>query len=203
MKSSAILRSICALILIAGCGGGGGTAILRFVLLALAPTTSLDLNGGDVVTITGTNFQAVRVASVRFGGQPGFNLDVESEETLTVVSPPAPGGVAGPVTIEVISLEAGSRFHPIPFVYVATMGPPVPNTIFPNVFTPTGAQSFTIQGSNLGPSGGTATVLFAGIGSVTAQVSLDQSIAPPASSAGSSATNPVDSVPSAARAPPG
>jgi len=160
------------LFLFAGCGGGGGgNATVTFTLTAVNPAVSDDLNGGDVVTITGTNFMTASVVNVTFGGTPGTNRVILSETQMTVQTPPAPGSAPGVVTVTVTTLKGGTKQLVGAYTY-ADSGP-VPLNIAPTTFTPTGAESFTITGSTLGPLGGQVTVVFQGIGSVLASVSPD------------------------------
>ncbi|MHC4133722.1 MAG: IPT/TIG domain-containing protein [Planctomycetota bacterium] len=167
-----------ALFLVAGCGGGDDAPQrITFTVSAVVPNVSTGINGGDVVTIQGTNFLAVNVTSVTFGGSPGI-LDRNSltDTSVEVRTPPAPLRNPGVVIVEVTTVEAGSKFVPGDYTYVSSSGSPQPQTISPTTFTPTGAQDFTIQGTNLGPSGGNVGVLFSGLGSVQGLVSLDATL---------------------------
>lgn len=152
-----------------GGGGGGGTA--TFTVTALNPAVSVDLTGGDLITITGTNFQTAAVDVITFGGIPGTNRTLVSETELTVVTPPAPGGSPGAVDVVFTSLSGGTLQVPDAYTYASSA--PNPQTIAPTSFTATGAESFTITGTTLGPLGGQVTVIFQGIGSVTATVSAN------------------------------
>jgi hypothetical protein len=177
MYARAFKRALAALIttsvLLAGCGGGdeGGGGI-RFTITAVNPDTSTDLTGGDRVTVSGTNFLAAGIAVVRFGATNGINLLVTSDTTLEVTTPPAPGGTAQTVTLEVVSLNASppSVLFDNAYTYVGVSGPPQPNTISRTQFTATGMESFFIDGSSLGPPNGMVDVEFVGIGRVPGQV---------------------------------
>ncbi|MHC4971767.1 MAG: IPT/TIG domain-containing protein [Planctomycetota bacterium] len=164
-----------ALFLVAGCGGGDDAPQrLTFTVSAVVPNVSTDINGGDVVTIQGTNFLAVNIFSVAFGGSPGvIDLNTLTDTSFQATTPPAPGGNPGVVIVEVLSIDAGSKFVPGDYTYVGTSGSPQPQTITPITFTPSGAQDFTIQGTSLGPSGGNVNVSFSGVGTVQGTVSLD------------------------------
>jgi hypothetical protein len=112
-KRSTRSALLSALILIpalaAGCsGGGGGGGGITFTVLNVAPSISNDLNGGDLVSITGTNFVTVNVANVKFAGFPGTIVSVTDTE-IRVTTPPAPFGNPGLVTVEIISTGAGSK----------------------------------------------------------------------------------------------
>ncbi len=175
MNRTALGRAVFApallALLLSGCGGGGGGGVISFLLGLVTPSQSVDLNGGDILTITGSNFIAAGVAGVLFSGTPGLNFLRLDDTTLRVTSPPAPGGVPGPVDIEVRSIEAGSKFIIGGFTYVGVSGPPAPTTINPTIFSATGAEPFTIQGTSLGPPNGTVQVTFQGVGTVTGNVS--------------------------------
>ena len=93
-----------------GCGGSDSPSDPTFQVTGVSPDTSVDLDGGDTVTVFGDKFLDVNVVGVRFGGTPGTNVQVLAQDSLTVVTPPAPGGIAQVVTIEVISTLAGSKF---------------------------------------------------------------------------------------------
>jgi hypothetical protein len=163
--------------LIAACSGGSGGPPAKFTVTSVTPNSSADANGGEVVTITGTNFKAARVAQVIFGtGNPGFNFKRLSDTELEVTVPPSPSGLPGTVFVDVVSLEMGTRGVPGGFTYAGgggPTGPPEPETITPTTFTATGAEKFTIGGKNLGPGGGTVDVEFLGVGRVRATVSAD------------------------------
>lgn len=159
--------------LAAGCGGGGGGGGgIAWTVLSVSPDVSLDLNGGDVVTVTGTNFNAAGVIGATFGASPGFNFQLVNNTTFRITTPPAPGGSAGTVAIEVLSLNAGTKLVFGAYTYVGSQGPPQPTTINPTSYTPTGAESFSIQGSNLGPSSGIVTVTYGAVGAVQGNVSV-------------------------------
>ena len=169
--------------LLAGCGGGDSAAPLpSFTLTGVNPSTSEDLNGGERVTITGSNLEALKVAGsfggvVMFGAAIGFNPVVVDDETLEVTVPPAPGGTPGAVTIQVKVDGFPTRSVPGLFTYVGLSGAPTIASIFPTSFTPSGAEQFTIQGSNLGLDGSTTDVIFEQVGSVQATVSSGGQIA--------------------------
>jgi hypothetical protein len=152
----------------AGCGGGGGGG---FTVVSVLPNASADLGGGDLITITGTNFQTVQITTVTFGGVPGTNLVVLNETTLQVRTPPSPGGIIQTVAVALASMNGGAQVIPNAYSYLDTT--PSPQTIVPTTFTPTGAEDFTITGTNLGAPGGQVTVIFQSIGSVTGNVSAN------------------------------
>jgi len=160
-------------LLMVGCGGGDTPVTITFTLIGLTPTSSNDLTGGDFVTITGSGFETAEVRQVNFGGTPGTDFTRVSDLELRVRAPQAPLGQAGPVTLEVISVDGQPlrKFHPIQYDY--TGGQPVPQTITPTTYSATGAQEFRITGASLGPASGTTQVTFVGVGTVTATVSAN------------------------------
>jgi len=171
----AALPLICLLALtgLSACGGGGGSTTLKISVSTVTPNQSLDLTGGETVTLTGKNFQTGQVYSVTFAATPGTNLLVQNETTLTVKTPPAPGGNPGVVSIEVFSIEGGNYLFFDAYTYVGGPVTPAPTSITPTSFTASGAQDFTIGGTNLGTPGGMVDVIFQGIGTVTGTVSFD------------------------------
>jgi len=178
--STTFVAAAMALSFIACSGGGDGTTT-RLIVQTISPAESVDLDGGETVVITGRNFIEARIARVIFGdGNPGFRLKVISDTRIEVTVPPSPSGNAGTVNVDVESLDLGTRGVVGGFTYVGDSGPtgpPVPQTITPTNFTATGAESFTIGGTNLGPGGGQVNVNFVGIGLVQATVSQDGTLA--------------------------
>ena len=129
-----------------------------FTLTGVDPNRSLDLNGGERVEISGTNFEDLEVAgafagTISFGAAIAFDPEVMDDNTLEVTVPPAPGGLPGVVSIEVRVDGFPTRVLSGAFTYQGLSGPPVIDSIFPTTFTPSGAEQFTIQGSNLGLDG--------------------------------------------------
>ncbi|NUN53475.1 MAG: IPT/TIG domain-containing protein, partial [Planctomycetaceae bacterium] len=80
----------------------------------------MDLAGGDLVTVTGTGFLTAAVDVVSFGGVPGTNRILVSETELTVVTPAAPGGVPGAVTVTFTSLSGGTVQVPLGYTYASS-----------------------------------------------------------------------------------
>lgn len=163
---------------LSGCGGGGSSGRIVFTLMAVDPSTSPDLNGGDRVTIMGSNFSRFVGFTVRFGGGIGVNPVVESDNEISVTTPgqSSPGSVIVEVTAVNGDGELVVRQLYDGYTYVGAATNPNPQTIVPTSFTATGAEQFTIGGTSLGTPGGTVQVTFAGIGTVTAQVSNDATI---------------------------
>lgn len=73
---------------------------------AISPASG-SINGGDTVTITGTNFTGA--TGVLFGTVAGTNLAVTSDTSLTIVSPAQP---AGAVDITVVDAAGTSPVSP-------------------------------------------------------------------------------------------
>ena len=157
-------------------GGGGGESTPTFTVTSIEPSQSEDLNGGGTAIVRGTNFLSARAARVLFGdGNPGFNLDVKSQTELWITIPPSPSGNAGPVNLEVQTLDRGTKGIFAGFTYgdggnQPPAGPPKPTTITPTFYTPTGAQNFIIGGSDFGSDGSKLIVEFQGVGIVEATV---------------------------------
>lgn len=175
LLAAAFLATMGLLVGPIGCSGGGsGSGTATFKLTFVDPAQSLDLNGGDVVIVHGSNFNAAGVVNVLFNGSPGFNRSVLDDGQIQVTIPPSPSGQAGRVNVEVVTLEFGTKGIFAGFEYVgpgAPVLPPSPQTIVPTVYTPTGAEQFRIAGTNLGVDGTRVTVRFEGIGTVLAVVS--------------------------------
>ncbi|MHC4846961.1 MAG: IPT/TIG domain-containing protein [Planctomycetota bacterium] len=181
-RTRTMLRSVAVAVLfgLTACSSGGGGSAPTFKLFSVDPNESLDLNGGDKVIIHGENFLAARVARVTFGeGNPGFFMSVLDDTRIEITVPPSPQNRAQIVTVEVETLELGTKGIFGGYTYIqggGPTGPPQPQTIFPTNFTPTGAESFTIQGTDLGTSGGTVLVHFQGIGTVVGNVNATGNI---------------------------
>jgi len=172
--------SVCAIgLLLAGCGGGGsgGSGAITIQLFSLSPATSLDLNGGEVVEVNGARFEQVQILLVTFSDRPSTSTPVVLDDgTIRVTAPPAPLGQPGPVTVEVTYLtdDAQRKAGLVgAYTYVAPNLPPSPQSMTNTNFTPSGAESFFIVGTNLGPPNGTQRIRFDGIGFVTGTVSPD------------------------------
>lgn len=159
--------------LLTACGGGGGTALSStFRLTGLAPDSS-GLAGGLVVQIQGENFLDVTFSEVTFGTLPVASMRVLDDQTIEVVTPPAPGGLPQTVDVRVVTVDAGAKVLQDAFTYTA-QGPPLAASINPVLFTPSGAEDFTITGTDLGlPGSSQVQVVFQGVGSVIGSVSFD------------------------------
>ncbi len=138
---------------------GGGTAQLEVgvtstpapIITSVTPPGGRTA-GGDLVTITGSNFGAG--ASVTFDGLNATNVTVVNATTITCRTPAHP---AGGVTVVVRNTggEVGSWST---FYYY---DPPVLTTIAPNADTTAGGAAVTITGSNF-VVGGSYVVDFGG-----------------------------------------
>ncbi len=106
----------------------------------LSPTAG-PLVGGTTVTITGTNFNGA--TAVTFGGTPATSFTVNSDTSITAVSP---AHVAGTVNVAVTTAAgtsasvAGSQF-----TYTSA---PVVSGLNPNIGPAAGGTSVVITGSN-------------------------------------------------------
>ncbi|ANN78750.1 beta-propeller fold lactonase family protein [Bordetella flabilis] len=74
------------------------------IIATILPATGTTL-GGTNVTITGSNL--TDSTGVTFAGTPGTNLNVVSNTELTVVTPPAPGGM--PAAVDVVVQNGGGQ----------------------------------------------------------------------------------------------
>ncbi|MEE8105177.1 MAG: IPT/TIG domain-containing protein [Planctomycetota bacterium] len=142
----------------------------------VTPNSSATLNGGELVIVRGTNFDRANVINVLFGGRNVNSFDVLDNERIEVRTPRAPGNLPNTVGVEVFSERAVTAILQNAYTYTAPDLPPVPTTIFPTTFTATGAETFTIQGTNLGPVSGTVNVIFVGAGTVVADVNASATI---------------------------
>ena len=99
------------------------------------------LEGGTVVTITGTGFGDVANTTVTFGGDEGTVDTVTATEiTVTTPSKTAPGEVDIVVTVQGVSVTATQKF---------TYGfAPVVDSVDPDVGWSGGGQEVTIRGAN-------------------------------------------------------
>ena len=175
-----IRRSLPLLLAMAclSCGGSsedGGGAV-TFTVISIMPNTSSTVNGGDVVSINGTNFLTVQVFRVTFGGQLAAILNT-TQNVVTVRTPPAPGRLPGTVAVEVFAGLAPAIVINNAYTFADPSVNPVPQTILPTTFTATGAETFQITGQNLGQPGSRIDVTFAGVGTVLATVSTARDIA--------------------------
>ena len=102
------------------------------------------LDGGDQVTITGTNLDGV--TEVDFGaGNPSFDIATNTATQVTVFSPPV---VSGTVDLQVITAAGTSPVNAPAdrFTYTST---PTIASVSPSAGTPNGYTSVTIVGANL------------------------------------------------------
>lgn len=106
---------------------------------SIAPISG-SVNGGTVVTVTGTGLSAV--SSVQFGGVPGTSLSVVSDSKVTVV---APARSAGPVAVTVI---AGGSSTTLPNGFVYSTAPAITlTTVTPSSGMTSGGAAVTLTGT--------------------------------------------------------
>jgi hypothetical protein len=148
---------------------GGDSAPQTFTYLPSPPTIgSLSPNqgpdtGGTTVTITGTNFTGT--TAVTFGGTPATSFAVDSDTTITAVTPPhSAGGVPTIVT------NSAGPSAPQTFTYLPT---PTVTSLSPNQGPAAGGTSVTITGTTF--TGATA-VTFGGTAATSFIVNSDTSI---------------------------
>jgi YVTN family beta-propeller protein len=124
-------------------------------------------SGGTVVTITGTNF--VQVAQVLFGTTPSAFFVVNSDSSITAVSPAG----TGTVDVRVVTSFGTSATSPADqFTYLASSLPLI-TSINPSSGPESGGTAVTITGANFT---GTTQVLFGGIPATSFVVNSDSSI---------------------------
>jgi alpha-tubulin suppressor-like RCC1 family protein len=105
------------------------------------------LTGGSVVTITGANF--IEVSAVKFGSGNAVAFKVESESSITAVSPPASGipPASGTVDVTVTTLGGTSPTSAADkFTYGFPGTAPVVAMISPKEGPPEGGTTVTITG---------------------------------------------------------
>ena len=118
------------------------------------------------MTITGSGFTGT--AAVTFGGTAATSFTVNSDTSITAVTP---GGPAGAVDVAVARPD-GSASLPNGFTYTA-VAPPVITSVAPNTGPEAGGTSVTITGT--GFTGATA-VTFGGTAAASFTVVSDTSI---------------------------
>jgi hypothetical protein len=137
------------------------------VVLLVSPAAG-SMDGGTVVTITGTAFTGA--TGVTFGGTAGTSIVVSSDTSITATTP---AHAAGPVAVSVTT-PVGTSSVPGLFTYLpAPPLPPVVVLVAPLTGPITGGTAVTITGT--GFSGATA-VAFDGVAATDVVVSSDTSI---------------------------
>jgi hypothetical protein len=142
------------LYLVSSAGGAGptlNTLVGKITVSAPPAVTSLSptsgpLAGGNTVTINGRGFTAAEnVNFVGGSGQPvqsGTNLEVKSDELITVTAPPG----TGTVHVEVVT-PIGSSSPSSTSVYNYTAAAPVVNSFTPTTGPTAGGNTVTVYGS--------------------------------------------------------
>jgi hypothetical protein len=108
-------------------------------------------DGGTTVTFTGTGFTGA--TAVDFGPLPGTSLDVISDTSLTVVTPPFPSGTA------VVNIHTPNGTASTTFTFVTPGPPPTVTAVSPTSGLSTGT-SVTISGTGFT---GADSVTFGGV----------------------------------------
>ncbi len=104
-------------------------------------TTAGGIDGGTMVTLTGTNF--VDFTKVTFGSTPGTKVQIKSEKSLTVTTP---ARKAGAVDIQVTTAYGTSKkSSKARFTFMAA---PKISSVSPNAGKLTGGTTVTIKGSD-------------------------------------------------------
>lgn len=122
---------------------GSGDGDEPGTVVSFTPTSGPE-DGGTSVTIIGTGFTGAD--GVDFGGNPGTDFTVVSDNEITVVSPPGTGAA----TVTITGAPGGNIATPTPFVYVPDTSGGIP-TIVASVSPTTGPEAggtpVTITGS--------------------------------------------------------
>lgn len=98
-------------------------------------------NGGNTITVTGTGF-INGVTSVSFGGVPGTNVVVNSNQSLTIVAPEGTNSVTVTATT-----PYGTSLPSDGSTYYYIFGPPAVTSLSPNFGPEAGGTVITITGS--------------------------------------------------------
>ena len=132
-------------------GGRQGALVDGFVftpdptVTGVVPPTG-DEAGGDLVTVSGTDFDTVGTVTVKFGASDGGAVSVLDPTTLTCLTPP---GTAGSVTVTVIHSNGQQGALAAAFTYLAP--PPPPPTVLavsPSSGGVVGGELVTVTGSD-------------------------------------------------------
>jgi CxxC motif-containing protein (DUF1111 family) len=139
-------------------GSGEVEAPLAPFIASVTPATGFT-TGGTVVTLTGSNF--LTGATVKFGANPGTDVSVLDDTSITVTTP---GGAPGPVHVIVQNTNSISGTNLNGFTYVLPPPePPQPPVLVPDsvVLTgssltfvwsgPTNTSSVLLSATNLAP----------------------------------------------------
>ena len=176
-------------------GGGTTTLVGGFVytaasgnpapgITAVNPNTGSIL-GGDLITITGSNFVSTPTSkpTVQFGTGTASNVTVSHAGELTCVTPSGP---AGAVTVRVVNPDGQSVTLASGFTYI-TPSPSI-SGISPSNGPQTIAHSVTITGQNFFPG---ITVTFGGVSGTVTFRTLNQIVVTTPTTAGSGAVTVV------------
>jgi methionine-rich copper-binding protein CopC len=108
-------------------------------ITSLSPNAGLPA-GGTSVTITGTGFTGA--VDVDFGGSPATSFTVDSDVSITAVSP---SGLAGTVNVTIVTPLGASATSPADQFTYDTV--PTVSSVFPNAGPIAGGTSVTITGT--------------------------------------------------------
>lgn len=132
----------------------GAATLPRGYTYAAAPTISsvspstVLINGGGLITVTGSGFGASGTPVVTVGGRPATCVVRSSDTQLTAV---APDGFAGPATVTVApDTRGGSATLTSAVTYVAATTTPTISSISPSSGITAGGTSVTISGTGFG-----------------------------------------------------
>jgi hypothetical protein len=164
---------------------GGSVSLAGGYTYLAAPTISTVLPnagpiaGGQVVTITGTNFGTVKAdVTVAFGGSAA-TVDAVTDTAITVTTGPRAAGVVNVV----VTAKGGTATKTNAYTY-STADPPTISNISPSAGPTGGNQTVTITGTNYGTAANTAVTFDSIPGNVTNVTPNTITVTTPAHAAG-------------------
>ncbi len=154
---SLALLLLLATLLLSSCGGTSSTTTRPPSPDPAPSVTSItpnagSINGGTVITITGTGFMAG--VSVKIGGTAAVGVTVMSS---TMVTATTPAHAAGAVNLVVANMDAQNDTVAAAFTYSTSNPSPTVTSVSPNTGTINGATAVTIKGTGF-LSGATAKI---------------------------------------------
>ncbi len=164
-------------------GGTGNAGVYTYLaappVITLVSPRSGSTAGGTVVTISGSVFNCGTTA-VDFGSIPATSFTVNSDQSITAVSPPEPAGTVGiTVTSAVVGTISGIDIAAGTYTYVS---PPAITALSPTSGPVAGGTSVTISGTGL--SGATAVDFGTTAGTITADTATSITVTSPPGSSG-------------------
>jgi hypothetical protein len=136
------------------------------VLSSLNPATGTT-PGGTAVTLLGSNFTGA--SSVRFGSLPAASFTVNSDTSITAISPPQ---AAGSVNVQVTTPSGTSGTLAFTYTNVTAPAPSI-TSVSPNTGNIAGGQVATITGSNFS---GATSVSFGSVAATSFTIQSDTTL---------------------------